>query len=149
MRRFVIGILVSSAALAGCGDHDVVTQPSPPLDVAGTWHGGVTSSQVSTPCATPEPASVTATFIDTDGHVTGTFTGACLDGATFEGRVQNQRLLGDTTLHGHYCAIPAATDGRGSTNQLALDVRVHQRTEFFPCSEGIPATGLLRLDLSR
>jgi hypothetical protein len=92
---------------------------------------------------------VTADLHRTDAHVTGTFTGACLDGATFEGRVENQRLLGNTTLHGHYCAIPAATDGRGSTNQLALDVRVHDRTVFFPCSEGITATGLLRLDLSR
>lgn len=146
----LLGISLSLATLSACHDGDTVTAPPPPLDVSGTWRGGVTSAQLQTPCAAPEPANVTVTFTDRNGHVTGTFAGACLEGATFDGRVQNQRLIGDTTLHGHYCAIPAGTDGQGSSSHLALAVRVHYATEFFGCGNGtLGATGTLHLDLAR
>ena len=141
--------LAALAAAPACHD-TMTTEPPPPLDVSGTWHGGVTSEQLLTPCATPEPANVSVTLTDGGGHVTGTFTGACLDGATFDGRVQNQQLIGETTLHGHYCPGPADTAGRGSATHLELAVHVRYATEFFGCGNGVlGGTGTLRLDLSR
>ena len=155
MRRPIIGILATAAALCGCGDRDSVTQPPPPLEVSGTWHGGVTSEHLERACATAEPADVTATFTQAAQHVTGTFTGACLAGATFEGRVEQQRLLGATrfgeTFARRFCALSSSTAGPGSSSHLALDVEIQfAPPEIFGCNPphdtGGPARLRLQLD---
>jgi len=156
MRRLVIGILISTAGLCGCGDHDTITEPPPPLDVSGTWHGGVTSDHLERPCASPEPGAVTVTFAQTDQQVTGTLTGACLDGATFEGRVDNQQLRGATrfgeTFARGFCAISSPTGGPGSRSRLSLDVDIQflpPQPEIFGCSPPADTSGSLRLELER
>jgi hypothetical protein len=148
MRHAIVGLLVSCAALCGCGDGDTVTGPPPPMDVSGAWHGGLTSSQLAPPCATPEPTPVTVTFTQTGTQVTGTFHGACLDGATFEGRATDQRLIGGTTVAGRFCPESATTSGRGSTSRLQLEIDVHVATQFTGCTGPLRALGTLRLDLS-
>jgi hypothetical protein len=146
----VAGIAI--LALTGCGDDPMPTQPPMPLDVSGTWHGSASTSNVRSGCGNPEPVAVTATFTQNGVQVTGTFSGGCLDGATFEGQVQgDQRLLGQTTFVGHFeCPGAGATGGPGSATRLALNVAIVQNPITGTCTGPFgTAHGTLTVELSR
>jgi hypothetical protein len=122
-RRFAAGSMLGIlAALFGCGDGDMPTQPQVPFDFGGSWHGEVTDCDGS-------PTDLSVTFTQSGDLVTGQLGGGCsiLSGSTFEGHVDRvSRLVGRISgIGGRYCSLESgATRGSVVDGRLTLDVRV-------------------------
>lgn len=148
--KILLLALLSVLAASGCND-DMPTQPPAPLDVSGAWQGTlIPDSNIRYVCA-GAPVAVTAAFTQSGLEVAGTFAGGCLDGATFQGRVQDRRLLGRTQLTGGLnCPDAGATGGPASDAQLSLRITVIQNPISGTCAGPFgSARGTLTVELTR
>lgn len=117
-----LALLSLLVVTTGCGDSSGVSPDQPPAAVGGPWAGvlAVTVENVASSHRSVQPVSVTIT--QSDGSLTGEFTGNGFSGA-FAGAVSGNDISGTLTLRGSDgCAATAMMTGLVDDPELQLYV---------------------------
>lgn len=117
-----LALLSLLVVITGCGGSSGVSPDQPPAAVGGSWAGvlAVTVESVVSSSRSGQPVSVTIT--QSDGSLTGEFTGSGFSGV-FAGAVSGNDISGTLTLRGSDgCAAMAKMTGLVDDPDLQLDV---------------------------